>query len=72
MDEHLYDASIMNAERDGLEDVDLRTVDTDRLHTLREEAGVAGDTEMVATIDSIIDNETDFVERYISEYGPKH
>ena len=49
-----YTASIMNAEGDDLEDVDLRTVDTDRLRTLRQEAGTAGDAVTVLLIDSIL------------------
>ena len=41
---------------DDLVPVDARTLDTDTLRTLRTEAGGAGDTEAVATIDAVLSN----------------
>jgi hypothetical protein len=39
---------------DSLIPVDARDLDTDTLHALRDEAGSAGDTEAVATIDAVL------------------
>lgn len=50
-----YTASIYDPEHDGTVEVDLRTLDTDRLRTLRDEAGAAGDLDLVATIDELLD-----------------
>ena len=49
-----YTAWIMNDDGDHFGAVDLRTIDADRLRLLRDEAGCAGDSEMVSTIDSIL------------------
>lgn len=49
-----YIAAITNEAGDDLENVDLRTLDTERLEALRDEAGTAGDSEMVATIDQVL------------------
>ena len=54
MTNHTYTAEIMNAEGTELVTTDLRTIDTDRLIALRDEAGMAGDSDMVATIDAVL------------------
>ena len=46
---------IENPEDDFLSPVDLRTLDSERLAALRDEAGAAGDSIMVDTIDAVLD-----------------
>jgi len=50
-------AFVMADDGEGLVEVDLRTLDTDRLTALRDEAGTAGDSKMVATITGILGDE---------------
>ena len=52
-----YTAWIMNDDGDHFGAVDLRTIDADRLRLLRDEAGCAGDSEIMSTIDSILSGE---------------
>jgi len=47
-------ASVMGDD-DELVDVDVRTLDTDVLRVLRDEAGAAGDEAFVRTITSVIE-----------------
>ncbi len=54
-----YTAWIMNDSGDCLEAVDLRTIDTDRLKSLRGEAVAAGDRHILATIDSLLSGTAD-------------
>jgi len=52
-----FTATILSDDGEGQVEVDLRTLDTDRLEVLRVEAGAGGDTEMVATITGILGDE---------------
>jgi len=55
--EHDTTATILSDDGEGQVEVDLRTLDTDRLEVLRNEAGQAGDSKMVATITGILGDE---------------
>jgi len=55
--EHDFTATILSDDGEGQVEVDLRTLDTDRLTVLRDEAGQAGDSKMVATITGILGDE---------------
>jgi len=52
-----FTATILSDDGEGQVEVDLRTLDTDRLEVLRNEAGQAGDSKMVATITGILGDE---------------
>lgn len=49
-----YLAEIANEEQDGTETVDIRTLSTERLQALHVEAGSAGDSALVETIESVL------------------
>jgi len=52
-----FTATILSDDGEGQVEVDLRTLDTDRLTVLRDEAGQAGDSKMVATITGLLGDE---------------
>ena len=52
-----YITPVSNAERTGVDLVDLRDVDTDTLRTLRQLSAEDDDDEGVAIIDSILSDE---------------
>ena len=52
-----FTATILSDDGEGQVEVDLRTIDPDRLTALRNEAGTAGDSEMVETITGILGDE---------------
>ena len=49
-----YTASIYDAATDDLVEVDIRTLSADRLAALRDEAGSAGDIDLLAAIDTLL------------------
>jgi hypothetical protein len=49
-----YTADILDTDGETFVTVDLRDLPTDKLAALRDEAGVAGDSDMVQAIDSIL------------------
>ena len=49
-----YTAEILDTDGETFVTVDLRDLPADKLAALRDEAGVAGDVEMVATIDEVL------------------
>ena len=54
MNSNDYTAYIFaNADDDELTAVDIRTLDAERLAALRADAAANGDTDLVATIDSL-------------------
>jgi len=52
-----FTATILSDDGEGQVEVDLRTLDTDRLTALRNEAGQAGDAELAETITDILGEE---------------
>lgn len=56
-------AYILDTDTDELVEVDLRTLSTDKLEALSDEAGTAGDLDMVDTIAAI--TRTRWLARYL-------